>query len=279
MDMDQAFAMKDMLLAWGKAYGYKLLVAILIIALGAWISRRISNVAKAGLNRRKVDPLLVGFIGNLVFYALMIAVMMAALSQVGIDTTSFLAIIGSLGLAIGLAVKDNLANFSSGVLLILFRPFTVGDYISVAGVAGTVETISLSNTILSTPDNQKIIVPNNKITGDIITNVTANDTRRVDFVIGIGYGDDMARAKQVVSDVIAAESRILPEPEVMIAVAELADSSVNLIARPWVKTEDYWAVKFDLTERIKEALDANGISIPYPQRDVHLIAPAVDQDS
>jgi len=165
-------------------------------------------------------------------------------------------------------VKDNLANFASGVVLILTRPFTVGDYISVAGVAG----VTLGVTVLATPDNQKIIVPNTKITGEIIQNTTANDTRRLDLVVGIGYGDDIAKAKDVVRSLVTADERILDDPAPVIAVFELADSSVNLVVRPWVKTADYWNVHFDLTERIKLALDENNISIPFPQRDVHMIS-------
>jgi len=272
MNLKDLAQYQDMALAWAAAYGAQLLLAGLIFALGLWISRWVRALIRRALEHRRVDPLLVEFVGSLVYYVLLVAVALAAVSRIGIDTTSFLAVAGTMGLAIGLAMKDNLSNFSSGVVLILFRPFTLGDYIEVAGTAGTVKSISLSSTILSTPDNQKIIVPNNKITGEIIRNVTANDTRRIDMLIGIGYGDDIAKAKQVVANLLAADPRVMTEPMPQIAVAELADSSVNLVVRPWVATGDYWSVRFDLTERIKLALDENGISIPFPQRDVHMIA-------
>ncbi len=272
MQLENIGKYQEMAVAWAAAYGAQLLLALVILVLGLWVGRSLRALTRRGLERRGVDPLLVGFVGNLVYYIMVIAVALAAVSRIGVDTTSFLAIVGSMGLAIGLAMKDNLANFSSGVMLILFRPFTLEDYIEVAGVTGVVKAITLSNTILATPDNQKIIVPNNKITGEIIRNVTANDTRRIDLTIGIGYGDDIARAKDVVAKLLAADSRVMTDPAPLVAVAELADSSVNLVVRPWVATADYWSVRFDLTERIKNALDENGISIPFPQRDVHIIS-------
>ena len=188
----------------------------------------------------------------------------------GVDTTSLIAIVGSLGLAIGLAIKDSISNFSSGVMLILFRPFTIGDFVEIAGVTGTVENITLTNTVLRSPDNQRIIVPNAQIMGNVITNVTGNPTRRIDLVLGISYNDDMKKAKEVLNSVVISQEGILKDPEPTIAVAELADSCVNLVVRPWVKRENYWIVRFELIERIKAAMDENGISIPFPQTDVHL---------
>ena len=263
---------KDQIIAWLAANGVQLLTAIIILLVGNWVARRMGRGVTGGMEKRGMDVLLARFVGNVVYYALLAVVFVAALGQIGVDTTSLLAVVGTLGLAIGLAVKDNLANFASGVVLILTRPFTVGDYITVAGVAGTVKNVTLGVTVLATPDNQKIIVPNTKITGEIIQNTTANDTRRVDLVVGIGYGDDIAKAKDVVRSIITADDRILDDPAPVIAVLELADSSVNLVVRPWVKTTDYWNVHFDLTERIKLALDENNISIPFPQRDVHMIS-------
>ncbi|MCK9240749.1 mechanosensitive ion channel family protein [Desulfocurvus sp.] len=263
---------QEMAVTWLAAYGAQLVLALLIVVVGLWIGRRVRSLVRAALGHRKVDPLLVQFLGNLVYWALAVAVFLAAVSRIGVDTTSFLAVVGSLGLAIGLAMKDNLSNVSSGVMLILLRPFTLGDYIEVAGVQGTVQAISLTTTVLVTPDNQRILVPNTKITGEIIRNVTANDTRRIDLVVGIGYGDDAARAKAVVAEVLAAEPRVLAEPAPQIAVAELADSSVNLVVRPWVRTDEYWPTRFDLTEKLKTALDAAGISIPFPQREVHVVS-------
>jgi len=262
---------QDMALAWIAAYGAQLVLALVIVIVGLWVGRRVRSLARAALGHRKVDPLLVEFLGNLAYWAIAVAVLLAAISRVGVDTTSFLAIVGSLGLAIGLAMKDNLSNLSSGVMLILLRPFTLGDYIEVAGVQGTVKAISLASTVLATGDNQRIIVPNAKITGEIIRNATANDTRRIDLTVGIGYGDDIARAKTVVAEVLAREPRVLTDPAPQIAVAELADSSVNLVVRPWVRTVDYWGARFELTEQLKAALDEAGISIPFPQREVHVI--------
>ncbi|WP_028588650.1 mechanosensitive ion channel family protein [Desulfocurvus vexinensis] len=262
---------QEMALTWIAAYGAQLVLAVLIILIGLWVGRRVRSLARAALAHRKVDPLLVEFLGNLVYWAIAVAVLLAAISRIGVDTTSFLAVVGSLGLAIGLAMKDNLSNVSSGVMLILLRPFTLGDYIEVAGVQGTVKSISLTATVLATADNQRILVPNAKVTGEIIRNATANDTRRIDLIVSIGYGDDMARAKAVVAEVLAREPRVLTDPAPQIAVAELADSSVNLVVRPWVRTADYWGTRFDLTEAIKAALDEAGISIPFPQREVHVI--------
>lgn len=262
----------DEIIAWLTLNGIDLAMALVITLVGGWIARRVGNMAQGAMEGRQMDMLLARFVGNLVFYALLVTVFIAALGQLGVDTTSFIAIVGTLGLAIGLAVKDNLANFASGVVLILTRPFTVGDYVTVAGVSGTVQNVTLGMTILSTPDNQKIIVPNTKITGEIITNTTANPTRRIDLVIGIGYGDDIAKAKEVLESVLQAEPRVLPEPAWTVAVSELADSSVNLVVRPWVNAGDYWPTRFDLTERIKLTLDENGINIPFPQRDVHMIS-------
>lgn len=262
----------EQIITWLTVNGIDLLMALLILLVGTWIARRVGNMTQGTLEKRAVDILIARFVGNVLFYALLATVTIAALGQLGINTTSFVAIVGTLGLAIGLAVKDNLSNYASGVVLILTRPFTVGDYISVAGVSGTVQNVTLGNTILSTPDNQMILVPNNKITADVITNATANAIRRIDLVIGIGYGDDIAKAKDLLRGLLDAEPRILADPVYTVAVAELGDSSVNLVVRPWVKTGDYWDVRFQLTERIKLALDENGISIPFPQRDVHLIS-------
>jgi len=179
-------------------------------------------------------------------------------------------VLGALGLAVGLALKDSLSNIAAGIMIILFRPFRIGDAVTIAGVTGSVQQIGLFNTVLHTPDNQKIIVPNSKILGDIITNITANETRRIDLVVGISYEDDIDKAKAILWELAAKDQRILKDPAPTIAVAELADSSVNLVFRPWVKTSDYWAVRFDLTEQIKKTFDAEGVSIPYPQQDVHL---------
>ncbi len=260
----------DTLTVWVAQYSVKLVAAILIIIIGRWISRRISRLLGRLLDKNNVDVTLVRFAENLTYYALIVVVLIAAVGQLGINTTSFLTIVGAAGLAIGLALKDSLSNFAAGVMLTFFRPFRVGDFVEAGGVTGTVQGITIFNTVLNTPDNQKVIIPNGIITSDVITNVTANDTRRVDLVIGISYSDDIAKAKKIVSDLLQKEKRVLSDPAPVIAVSELADSSVNLVVRPWVKTGDYWTVRFDLTEEIKNSFDEAGISIPFPQQDVHL---------
>lgn len=262
----------DTLTIWVTQYSVKLLAAILIFIVGRWISRRLSKLLGRLLEKNKVDVTLIRFAENLIYYALIVVVIIAAIGQLGINTTSFLTIVGAAGLAIGLALKDSLSNFAAGVMLILFRPFRVGDYVEAGGANGTVKGITMFNTVLHTPDNQVRIVPNGMITSNIITNVTANDTRRIDLVIGISYDDEISKAKEVLDGIINADKRILADPAPQIAVSELADSSVNLVVRPWVKSGDYWSVYFDLTEKIKVTLDKEGISIPYPQQDVHIIA-------
>jgi small conductance mechanosensitive channel len=255
---------------WVATYSVKIIVALLIFLIGKWLAGKISKLISKLLEKNKVDVTLLSFLENIIYYTLIIIVIIAALGQLGINTTSFLTIVGAAGLAIGLALKDSLSNFASGVMLILFRPFGVGDAVTAGGVSGSVVAISLFNTTLNTPDNQRIIVPNSSITGNVITNVTANDTRRVDLVIGVGYDDDIKKAKEVLTKIIQEEPRVLDTPKPLIAVSELADSSVNFVVRPWVKTSDYWAVYFDLTEKIKLTFDEQGISIPYPQQDVHI---------
>jgi len=256
---------------WVTTYSFSILGAIIIFFVGRWLSGRITSLLTKLLKKNKVDAALTGFLSNLSYYALMVVVVIAAVGQLGINTTSFLTIVGAAGLAVGLALKDSLNNFASGVMIILFRPFGIGDVITAGGVTGKVQSIAIFNTIMTTGDNQRVIVPNGNIINSVITNITANDTRRIDLVVGIGYGDDIIKTKQVLADIVSADDRIMSEPAPVIAVSELADSSVNLIVRPWVKTSEYWDVYFDLMEKIKQTFDAEGISIPYPQRDVHLI--------
>jgi small conductance mechanosensitive channel len=246
------------------------MAALAIFVIGRWVAQWMTRVLARLLERQKVEQTLVKFLKNIVYYALLAAVVIAALNRLGVNTTSFVAVVGAAGLAVGLALKDSLGNFSSGVMLILFRPFKIGDFVTAGGVSGTVKEISIFNTELATPDNQKVIVPNSAIMGNVITNVTANPTRRIDLVYGIGYTDDTVKAKDIIAAVITADSRILKEPASTIAVAELADSSVKIVARPWVKTDEYWAVRFDLVEKVKHEFDKAGISIPFPQRDVHM---------
>ncbi len=260
----------DAVVAWLSTYSIKIIGALLIFIIGKWLSRRIANLFAKLMTKNNVDQAVVGFLTNLTYYILLVVVIIAALGKLGINTTSFLAIVGAAGLAIGLALKDSLSNFAAGVMLVMFRPFTVGDVVSAAGITGKVEKITIFNSLFCTADNQLIIVPNNKIISDVITNINAKDTRRIDLVVGISYSDDMTQTKEILEGLARDDSRVLDDPAVTIAVSELADSSVNLVFRPWVKTADYWAVRFDLTEKIKTSLDAAGISIPFPQQDVHL---------
>ncbi|HET97502.1 MAG TPA: mechanosensitive ion channel [Desulfurivibrio alkaliphilus] len=249
---------------------FNLVAAILIFLVGKMAAGFISRFLGRFMEQRGVEATLVNFLKNVAYYALLAAVGLAALDRLGINTTSFLALLGVAGLAVGLALKDSLGNFSAGVMLILFRPFKLGDFVTAGGVSGTVKEISIFNTELTTPDNQKVVVPNGAIMGDVITNVTAHPTRRLDLLFGISYSDDTGKAKEIISAIITAEPRVHREPPPLIAVSELADSSVNIIARPWVNTSEYWPVRFELIEKVKQAFDREGISIPFPQRDVHL---------
>lgn len=251
-------------------YGLKAVLALVIFLVGKWVAKSISRLVDKGMGKRQLDPALRYFLSNLVFYGLLIFVVIAALSQVGIQTASLIAVVGAAGLAIGLALQGALANFAAGFLILLFRPFKAGDYIEAAGTAGTVEKIMIFTTELKTPDNKLVIVPNGAITAGTITNYSANDTRRVDLVIGVSYGDDLDKVKAVLREVVEADERVLKDPAVNIAVTQLGDSSVDFIVRPWVNTADYWGVYWDLTEAIKKRLDQEGISIPFPQRDVNL---------
>ena len=256
--------------AFAALYGLKIIAAIVIFVVGRWVARALRNAIKKMMAKGDVDETLISFVGNLTYITLLAFVIIAALNQLGIQTTSFIAVIGAAGLAIGLALQGSLANFAAGVLMILFRPFQVGDYIEGAGVAGTVEKAHIFTTQLKTPDNKTIIIPNAKIMGDNITNYSAKDTRRVDMVIGVGYSDDLKKVREILEDILAKDDRILKDPAPTIGVLELGDNSVNFAVRPWVKRDDYWGAYFDVTETVKRRFDEEGISIPYPQRDVHL---------
>jgi len=260
----------DAVWSWVLLYAPNIVGAILIFFVGKWLARRISNLLSRLLEKNHVDLALVSFLTHLTYYAMIVLVIVAAAGRLGINTASFLTVIGAAGLAIGLALKDSLSNFAAGVMLVLFRPFTINDVVSTAGITARVEKITIFNTHFCSPDNQLIIVPNNRIIGDVITNINAKDTRRIDLTVGISYSDDMAKAKEILQSIAREDNRILAEPAPAVAVAELADSSVNLIFRPWVKTGNYWDVRFELTEKIKSRLDEAGISIPFPQQDVHL---------
>jgi small conductance mechanosensitive channel len=252
-------------------YGVKVIAAIAIFFIGKWVAKLLTRAIRKLMAKSKLEPMLVTFTGNLTYAALMVFVVLAALNQLGIQTTSFIAVIGAAGLAIGLAMQDSLSNFAAGVMLIIFRPFKTGDFIEAAGTSGTVLEIQIFTTTLKTGDNRLIHIPNGKIIAGNIVNYSANDTRRVDMVFGISYDDDIKKAKTIIEEVLKSESRVLSEPEPTIGVLELADSSVNIAVRPWVNTSDYWPTLFALNETIKEKFDEAGISIPFPQSDIHLI--------
>lgn len=257
---------KELLVHWGIQIG----IALVIIIVGKLISKFIIGLIKSGMTKKGVDAAVVSFTGSILYVIAMLAVFIAAMSQVGINTTSLVAVIGAAGLAIGLALQGSLSNFASGVLIVVLRPFKAGDFVEAGGCMGAVQTIQLFSTTLKTPDNKVVIVPNSAITGASITNFSAEDTRRIDLVVGISYDADIRLAKDVLCKILDAETRILKDPAYTVAVSELGDSSVNLVVRPWANSADYWAVYFSLNEEIKIKLDENNIGIPYPQMDVHV---------
>jgi small conductance mechanosensitive channel len=233
----------------------------------------IVRIVKRLMRKTNVDDVLVGFLSSILNSVLLVVVIIAALEQLGVNTTSLVAVFAAAGLAIGLALKDSLSNFSAGIMLIIFKPFKPGDYVEAAGIAGVVEMISIFNTLLRTGDNREIIVPNSQIYSGVITNFSAREQRRIDLVIGIGYEDDIKAAKQVLQNILESEARILKEPVPLILVNELGENSIELAVRPWVKREDYLNVRSDLLETIKQEFDAANISIPYPQREMHIRQP------
>ena len=260
----------DMIQGYLATYGLRVVAAIIIFLIGKWLARLIARIVEKMLVRADVDKTLGTFTKRLVYILLLVFVIIAALNQLGIQTTSLVAILGAAGLAIGFALQGSLSNFASGVMLILFKPFKVGDFVEVAGTLGAVQGIHIFNTILSSPDNRRIIVPNGQITSDKITNFTAIDRRRIDLVFGISYDDDIKKAKEILQRIVTSDPRVLKDPPPTIGVSELGDNSVNIVCRPWAKPSDYWDVYFDTLEKAKVQLEAAGLSIPYPQRDVHM---------
>lgn len=251
-------------------YALDVLIGILIFVIGHWFAKVMVKLTRRLMDRRQVDATLSRFATSLLFALLMAVVIIAALGQLGVQTTSLVAIVGAAGLAVGLALQGSLSNFASGVMLIMFRPFRAGDFVEAGGVAGAVEAVSMFNTTLKTPDNKQVIVPNSKITEGYIINYSAEDKRRIDLVFGISYDDDIRHAKEVIESVLAEDERILRDPAPTVGVLELAANSVNLAVRPWVATSDYWDVYFALNERMKQRFDDEGIRIPFPQREVHV---------
>jgi len=250
------------------AYGPLVLKALLILIIGRIVAGIVKKIIEKVMLRAKVDETLVSFTTSVAYVALMAFIVVAALGALGINTASFVAIIGAAGLAIGLALQGSLANFASGVLMIIFKPFAKGNFIEAGGTAGIVQEIGIFNTVLNTPDNRRIIVPNSAITGGNITNNSANSTRRIDLVAGVSYSDDLDKVRKLLEEILAGEDRILPEPEPFIGIMELADSSVNFAVRPWVNAADWWPTRCALQEEIKKRFDKEGISIPFPQQDV-----------
>ena len=268
--VEQSSKYMDMAIQFGSEYGLKIIGALIIFIVGKWIAKRLRGVVVKLMHKSNVDGTLVSFVQSIVYIMLMIVVILAALNALGVNTTSFAAILAAAGLAIGLALQGTLGNIGSGVLIISFRPFNVGDVVTIGGETGTVAAISMFATILHTPDNKVVTVPNTAVTSGNITNFSAQATRRLDLTFGIGYDDDLKLAKSVLEDIIRSDERVLADPEPFVGVRELGDSSVNFAFRPWVKSEDYWAVHFDMMEKVKLTFDEKGISIPFPQMDVHL---------
>ncbi len=251
-------------------YGVNIISALLILFIGNLIVKGVANSVSKVLHKKKMDKAVIEFIHGLVRYLLFVIVLIAALGRVGVQTASVVAVIGAAGLAIGLALQGSLSNFAAGVLIVAFRPFKSGDYVEIGGVAGSVDSIQIFQTVLTTPDNKMVVVPNGSVIGSPITNYSRHATRRVDLMIGVSYGANLQQTKELLTKICESDERVLKEPGIQVGVHTLADSSVNFVVRPWVKTADYWSVYFDLMQAIKEGLDKEGIEIPFPQMDVHL---------
>jgi small conductance mechanosensitive channel len=254
----------------GATFGLNIIAAIAIFVIGRWVAKLLQRMIVRALEAAKMEPILVKFLGNIVYTLLLVFVVLAAINQVGVQTTSLIAVLGAAGLAVGLALQGSLANFAAGVLIIIFRPYRMGDYVEGGGVAGTVEEVQIFTSVLKSPDNKRIIVPNGQMMSGTIINYSSHDTRRVDLTASVSYEDDSDQVQRVLTDIVTSDERVLADPAPVVRMFKHADSSVDWVVRPWVKSADYWAVYFDLTERIKRRFDEEGISIPYPQRDVHL---------
>ena len=251
-------------------YGLKILLAVVTLIIGLWIIKLVMKAIGRNLEKRDVDATLRQFLGSLLSMLLKIMLIISVISMLGVEMTSFVAILAAAGFAVGMALSGTLQNFAGGAMIVIFRPFKVGDFIDAQGYMGTVKEIQIFNTILKTPDNKTIIIPNGGLSTSSMTNFSTEPQRRVDFTFGIGYGDDIDKAKKVIEGLIAADDRILKDPEHFIAVSELADSSVNFVVRVWANAADYWGIHFDMIENVKKAFDKEGISIPFPQTDVHV---------
>lgn len=268
--MESFLGLSDQASEWVIAFGPRLLYAATVLIAGWWIIKFILRLLRKTLIKSNVEESLRRFLHSLVSVLLKVLLLFTVAEMIGIRTTSFIAIIGAASLAIGFALQGSLANFAGGVLILLFKPFRIGHFIEAQGFSGTVKEIQIFNTILRTPDNKIIYIPNGPLSGGSITNYSAEETRRVDMTFGIGYDDDIRKAKELLQQLIAADARILPDPAPQVVVGELADSSVNFKARAWCKSSDYWGIFFDMQEKVKLEFDRNGISIPFPQQDVHV---------
>lgn len=267
---EQGSALANLAVELAKEWGPKILMAVVVLIVGVLIAKMIRSGIRKVLGLKHVPPIVAAFITNMAYIAMVAFVVMAAMNAVGIQTTSFVAVLGAAGLAIGLALQGSLSNFASGFMLIIFRPFKQGDFIDAGGTMGVVEEIEVFTTVMKTPDNKKIIIPNSQITGGTITNFSAHPKRRVDWVFGVSYADDIDKVKATIRKVVEGDERVHKDPEVFIVLSALADSSVNFTVRAWANSADYWGLFFDINEKIKKAFDAEGISIPFPQRDVHM---------
>ena len=266
-DLQEQFpTIMDLITTWGM----KVVGAIIVLILGRMVAGLIRGGVVRGMKRAELDLTMIPFLSSMVYYLLLTLVIVAVLGLFGVPTAQFVAILGAAGLAVGLALQGTLSNFAAGVMLLIFRPFRVGDFVDAAGTAGTVKEIRVFSTALDTPDNVRIITPNTAVWGSVIKNFSFNDTRRIDMVVGVSYDDDLGKAREIIQRVVTADPRVLKDPEVTVAVSEMADSSVNFVVRPWCAKADYWALRFDLTRKLKEELEAGGCSIPFPQRDVHV---------
>ncbi len=266
LDIDISTLFSTHVIPWG----INIVFAVAIFFIGKAVIKILIKLLRTMLAKSRMDEILINFISSIINGILILFIVIAALGQLGVDTTSLIALLGAAGLAIGLSLQSSLQNFAAGVMLILFHPFKNGDFVEAGGTSGIVEKINIFSTVMRTVDNREVIVPNGSIYEGTITNYSARETRRVDMVFGIGYNDDIKRAKGIIQGILEADERVLKEPVSLVAVGELGDSSVNFNVRPWVKSDDYWPVYFDLHERIKLAFDQNGISIPYPQMDLHI---------
>ncbi|WP_291991930.1 mechanosensitive ion channel domain-containing protein [Candidatus Accumulibacter sp. ACC003] len=261
----------------GTSIGMKAVTAIVIFLLGRWLARVVTNIARKTFQRAKMEDTLEKFLCNMLNAVLLVVVIIAAIGALGVQTTSLLAVLGAAGLAVGLALQGSLSNFASGVLIVAFRPYKVGDFIEAAGVAGTVKEVQIFTTVIHSPDNKKILVPNSQIMSGTITNYSANATRRVDLIVGCSYGDDLDQVRALLNDIVAGDERILKDPAPTVEVVALGDNSVNFVVRPWVEAANYWAVHFHIHEQVKKRFDQAGLNIPFPQRDVHLYQHGADR--